>query len=150
MYQLCEYPRRLWHCSIDIHYNEEGDSYRLIKNPLSPIPNDEKSEKRAEPFMIDNYPELTWLKGFRVEGYPDVIRVPFRMPPFSLEYVPARIERYGHGTFHCTVLCQPKMECNINKGDCIEVRHFMFDLCIIFDVLLLKKETGLSGGDKCE
>ena len=70
------------HYSIDIHHNEEEDSYSLHETPLSPIPDDKKSEKVKDPFIIDNYPELKWLEGFRIEGYPDVIRVPFRMPPF--------------------------------------------------------------------
>lgn len=115
------------HYTVDIEYDEENEKYDLKVNPLAPIPDDKKYEKKSDPFIIDNHPELTWLKGFQIEGYPDIIRVPFRTPPFQLEYVPARIEQYEEGHFTCIVLCEPKIDCKIHAGDTIDVVHFMFE-----------------------
>ena len=115
------------HYAIDITYNEESDSYNLKKTPLSSISCDDNPEEKKDSLIIDKFPELEWLKKFRVAGYPDVIRVPFRMPPFQLEYVPVRIDQYEKGIFHCTVLCQPRMNCRINKGDSVKVVHFRFE-----------------------
>jgi len=109
------------HYSVDIEYDEQNDEHHLTVKPLTGIPDDKKSGRESEPFNSDDYPELAWLKGFRIAGYPDVIKLPFRIPPFQLEYVPARIEWYENGHFTCTVLCQPEMDCNINQGDTIEV-----------------------------
>jgi hypothetical protein len=115
------------HFRIEIQYNEQDDWHDLNIIPLSSIPGNKKSETKADRFIIDDYPDLTWLKKFRVGGYSDIIRIPFRMPPFRTEYIPARIEHYHQGLFQCTVLCQPAMDCNINKGDLIEVEHISFD-----------------------
>jgi hypothetical protein len=130
------------HYSIDIHYNEEQGSYSLHETPLSPIPDDKKIEKKEDPFIIDNYPELAWLNQFRIEGYPDVIRVPFRMPPFQKEYVPCRIESYEKRYFKCRVLCQPRMDCKINEGDIVDVEHFMFEHMHHLDCKTIEERKG--------
>lgn len=118
---------KLEHYKIDVEYDEKDDEHHLKVKPLVPIKDCKEIERKEDPFNIDDYPELAWLKGFRVKGYPDVIRVPLRMPPFQLEYVPARIEWYEKRHFKCTVLVQPEMNCKINKGDTIDVVHFMFE-----------------------
>jgi hypothetical protein len=133
------------HFSIDIHYNEEEDSYRLIKNSLSPIPDDEKSEKKADPFMIDNYPELTWLEGFRVKGYPDVIRVPFGCLPSS-----SSMSRHESNGMKGDISSAPsfasrKWTATLMRVIVLRLSISHLKKCIIFDVQRLKKETGLSG-----
>jgi hypothetical protein len=119
------------HYSVDIRYHEDEDRYELVVNELPAIQGDEQPDEnpgeQSDPFNLEDYPELAWLRGFLVEGYPDVIQVPFRMPPFQREYVPERIERYEQVRFYCRVLCQPRMKCKINEGDLVEVTHFRFE-----------------------
>jgi hypothetical protein len=120
------------HYLVDIEYHEDEDRYELVINELPGIEENEPQEgcpgeQQSDRFILEDYPELAWLKGFLIRGYPDVISVPFRMPIFEREYVPARIERYEQGCFYCRVLCQPRMKCKINKGDLIEVTRFRFE-----------------------
>jgi hypothetical protein len=56
------------HFRIEIQYNEQDDRHDLNIIPLSSIPGNKKSETKADRLVIDDYPDLTWLKKFRVGG----------------------------------------------------------------------------------
>lgn len=103
------------------HYILRLRNHRLHSFELSPIPDEHKKVKTIEFFHINSYPGLKWLKGYLVEGYPDVIRVPFKLGTGPIEYVPARIESYENHCFRCTVLCQPVIDCKINLGETIDI-----------------------------
>jgi hypothetical protein len=71
---------------------------------------------------------LPWVKQYLVPGCPEnVIRVQFRRPAFITEDVLVRIDSVEGRTFHCTVVCQPKKDWRINKGDTVLVEYYYFE-----------------------
>jgi hypothetical protein len=76
---------------------------------------------------------LTWLKAFRFPGGLDnIIELDFRRPDFENprilhEKVRVRIDSIEGRTFSCTVVCQPKKDWRINKGDRVLVEYYFFE-----------------------